>query len=259
MLDTHDPQALQGCDVYDRQGDKIGSLDDIYQDDDTGAPEFGLIRTGIFGTGSHFVPLRDASTHQDGIQVPFDKDQVRNAPGVEADDHLDQSEERALYEYYGVGYSERRSDSGLPDGQDVVSAGTAGRDTSGPTTDDAMTRSEEELHVGKERRETGRVRLRKYVVTENVTKTVPVQREEVRVEREPITDGNVDRAMSGPDISEEEHEVVLTEEQPVVEKRTVPKERVRLEKDTVTDEETVTEDVRKERIDTDGGTDDLTR
>src|SRR5204862_6261783 len=122
---------------------------------------------------------------------------------------------------------------------------------SGPSTDDAMTRSEEELRVATERREAGRARLRKYVVTETEERTVPVRREEVRVEREPITDGNVDQALDGPEISEEEHEVVLHEEQPVVEKRTVPKERVRLEKDTVTDEHRVSDEIRKERIDTD--------
>ena len=116
-----------------------------------------------------------------------------------------------------------------------------------------MTRSEEEVRVGTTRRETGRARLRKYVVTENVTETVPVQREEVRIEREPITDANVDDAHSdGPDISEEEHEVTLHAEEPVVEKRTVPKERVRMERDTVTDEETVSEEVRKERIEPEG-------
>jgi uncharacterized protein (TIGR02271 family) len=111
-----------------------------------------------------------------------------------------------------------------------------------------MTRSEEELHVGKAQRERGRARLRKYVVTEEVQQTVPVQREEIRVEREPITDANIGRATDGPEISEEEHEVTLHEEEVVTEKRTVPKERVRLSKDTVTDEETVADEVRKERI-----------
>jgi uncharacterized protein (TIGR02271 family) len=111
-----------------------------------------------------------------------------------------------------------------------------------------MTRSEEELRVGTAQRERGRVRLRKYVTTEHVQQTVPVQRERVRVEREPITDANVDAATSGPDISEEEHEVILREEEPVVEKRVVPKERVRLDKDTVTGEERVAEPVRKEQI-----------
>ena len=111
-----------------------------------------------------------------------------------------------------------------------------------------MTRSEEELRVGTRQRESGRVRLRKYVVTEQVTRTVPVQREEVRVEREPITDENRDQALDGPEISEEEHEVVLHEEEPVIEKRTVPKERVRLDTDVVQDEREVSDEVRKEQI-----------
>ena len=117
-----------------------------------------------------------------------------------------------------------------------------------------MTRSEEELLVGTRAHEAGRVRLRKYVVTEYVQQSVPVQREEVRIEREPISDANVDRALAGPGISEEEHEVVLHEEELVVEKRVVPKERVRLAKDTVTDEQQVTEQLRKERIDVDDTT-----
>ena len=112
-----------------------------------------------------------------------------------------------------------------------------------------MTRSEEELEVGKVRREAGRVRLRKYVVTENVATTVPVEREEVRVEREPITSAaDVDEATAGPEISEQEHEVVLHEEEPVVSKRTVPKERVRLEKETVTSDEPISADLRKAQI-----------
>jgi uncharacterized protein (TIGR02271 family) len=118
-----------------------------------------------------------------------------------------------------------------------------------------MTRSEEELRVGKTQRERGKARLRKYVVTEQVEQTVPVQREEVRVEREPITDSNVDEARSGPKISEEEHEVVLHEEEIVTEKRAVPKERVRLDKETVTDERTVSEEVRKEQIEAEGDLD----
>jgi uncharacterized protein (TIGR02271 family) len=129
-----------------------------------------------------------------------------------------------------------------------------GRDTSGPTTDDAMTRSEEELRVGKTSRESGRARLRKYVVSEQVQQTVPVQREEVRLEREPITDANVGAAHDGPAISAEEHEVTLHEEEVVVEKRAVPKERVRLDKDTVTEDQTVSEQVRKEQIEAEGDT-----
>jgi uncharacterized protein (TIGR02271 family) len=127
-----------------------------------------------------------------------------------------------------------------------------GYDVSGPTSDEAMTRSEEELRVGTTHQERARARLKKYVVTEQVQQTVPVQREEVRIEREPITETNVDRAMDGPAISEEEHEVVLHEERPVVEKQAVPKERVRLSKENVTDDVEVSEEVRKEQIEHEG-------
>jgi uncharacterized protein (TIGR02271 family) len=132
--------------------------------------------------------------------------------------------------------------------------GVVGRDVSGPTTDEAMTRSEERLNVGTRTEEVGRARLRKYVVTENVTETVPVSHEEVRVEREPITDANIGNAMDGPAISEEEHEVTLHAERPVVEKEAVPVERVRLDKETVSDQERVSADVRKEEVEVDGGT-----
>jgi uncharacterized protein (TIGR02271 family) len=128
----------------------------------------------------------------------------------------------------------------------------AGYDTSGPNTDEAMTRSEEQLRVGTRTEETGRARLRKYVVTEMVTQTVPVSHEEVRIEREPITEANRGAATDGPAISEEEHEVVLHGEQVVTSKKTVPVERVRVGVETVTEEQTVSEQVRKEQIETEG-------
>jgi uncharacterized protein (TIGR02271 family) len=130
--------------------------------------------------------------------------------------------------------------------------GTRERDTSGPTTDDAMTLSEERLDVGTEQVEAGRARLRKYVVTEIVTETVPVSHEEARVEREPITDADLGSAMDGPAIGEEEHEVTLRAERPVVEKEAVPVERVRLGTETVTEDQQVSGTVRKEQVDTDG-------
>jgi uncharacterized protein (TIGR02271 family) len=200
------------------------------------------------------VPLAQAQDMGDSVQVPYDKQQVTDAPSMEADGSLSQDEEAELYRHYGLDYSEHRSDSGLPAGT-VDDApddrDTVGRDTSGPTTDHAMTRSEEELRVGTETRERGRARLRKYVTTEQQTVTVPVQREEVRVEREPITDATLDAATSGPAISEEEHEVTLHEETPVVEKRVVPRERVRMDTETVTDDRQVSEEVRKEQIEVD--------
>ena len=176
-----------------------------------------------------------------------------------------------MYEHYGMTYSERSSVSGLPDGGTGVAAGTAGHDTarhdtvghdtvghdtSGPNTDEAMTRSEERLDVGTTSEEAGRVRLRKYVTTEQETVPVPVKKERAVLETEPITDANRGDATAGPAISEEEHEVVLKEERAVVGKTAEPVERVRLGKETVTDEETVSEEVRKEHIEADGDVDD---
>ena len=251
-----DVAAWRGGTAVDRDGEKIGMIDEIYADAQTGKPEWLAVKTGMFGTKVSFVPIAEASDADGDVRVPYDKQQVKDAPQAEPDGELSQDEEAGLYRHYGIQYSEARSDSGLPQGQSrkETDKPTVGHDTSGPTTDDAMTRSEEELRVGKMQRESGRARLRKYVVTEQVEQTVPVQHEEVRLEREPITDANVGDATDGPAISEEEHEVVLHEEQVVVEKRAVPKERVRLDKDTVTDEKQVSEEVRKEQIEAEGDT-----
>jgi len=240
MVDVDVIRGWQGRTMVDRDGDRIGKIQNIYTDDQTGQPEWALVNTGLFGTKATFVPLIQASERGGDVQVPFDKQLVKDAPGIEPDQYLSSAEEQRLYSHYGLDY-----------GPDYDAVPEPGVESAGVGTDDAMTRSEEELRVGTAERERGRVRLRKYVVTEEVQRTVPVQREEVRLEREPITDANVDAAMAGPDISEEEHEVILHEEEPVVEKRTVPKERVRLGKETVTDQEQVTEEVRKERIDVD--------
>jgi uncharacterized protein (TIGR02271 family) len=225
----------RGRDVASGDGDKIGTLEEVYLDTHTGQPEWATVKTGLFGSKQSFVPLADSSVKGGRVVVPYSKDQIKDAPKVDPDGELSEDEEARLYDHYGVGGYE-----------------PAGQDVSGPTTDDAMTRSEEELHVGTARKERGRVRLRKYVVTEEVQQTVPVQREEVRVEREPITDANADQALAGPEISDEEHEVMLHEEEVVTEKRTVPKERVRMTKDTVTDEQTVSDEVRKEQIEVEG-------
>ena len=136
----------------------------------------------------------------------------------------------------------------------MTSNSDPGRDTSGPETDDAMTRSAEHLVGGTEQVETGKVKLRKNVVTETESVAVPVSHEEVRLEREPITDSTADAAHSGGDITEEEHEVTLRAERPVVTTETEAVERVRLGKHVVTDTETVSGEVREERIELDDPT-----
>ena len=242
---TQQEQLLQarGAEAVASDGSAIGTVQDIYLDRDTGAPEWAFVSTGWFGNKGTFVPLANAAWTGSELSVAYPKDQVKGAPTMDPDGELSESEEAGLYDYYGLDYSEQTSGSGLPEGETPAK---------GTSTDDAMTRSEEELAVGKTSQERGRARLKKYVVTEEVDQKVPVQREEVRLEREPVTEANVDQATQGTDISEDEHEVVLREEQPVVEKRTVPKERVKLSKETETEEAQVSEQVRKEQIEPEG-------
>ena len=272
MIGTDTISRVIGQDVYDEAGEKIGSASEVYLDDETGQPEWVTVRTGLFGTKESFVPIRDADLTNDGVRVPVSKERVKDAPKIDTDGHLSPAEEEELYRYYGygtgtgttagyetttttestTGMATSGMTTGTTDTTGYDERGTVGHDTSGPTTDNAMTRSEERLNVGTRETEVGRARLRKYVVTENVTETVPVTREEVRVEREPITDANIGNALDGPAISEEEHEVVLKAETPVVEKEAVPVERVRLDKETVTEQAQVNEDLRREEIEVDG-------
>ena len=243
MLRDDQLQQAIGSTAYGSDGEKIGKVGQIYLDDQTGQPEWATVNTGLFGTSESFVPLSDASFSGDQLTVPYTKDKVKDAPSVsDSDGHLSPDQERELYEYYGLAYS----------GAGYDTTTTEGYETSGRSTDDAMTLSEERVNVGTRSEEAGRARLRKYVETDYVEQTVPVRKERAVIEREPITDANVGDATSGPDISEDEHEVVLTEERPVVEKTVEPVERVRLGTEEVTTQETVGEEVRKERVEAEG-------
>src|SRR3712207_6178141 len=266
MITETQIQQVIGTTAVDADGDKLGKVGEVYLDDETGRPEWATVHTGLFGTKETFVPLAQAELSGDQLRFPYDKSKVKDAPKIDTDGHLSPQEEQELYRYYGLGNGTAVTDTtttgtaglagtaGTAGGRHDLSgeAGVVGHDTSGPTTDNAMTRSEERINVGTRSEEIGRARRRKYVVTENVTETVPVSQEEVRVEREPITDANIGNALDGPAISEEEHEVALRAERPVVEKEAVPVERVRLDKQTVTDQERVSADVRKEEIEVDG-------
>jgi len=250
MPNLDELQSWHRRDLIDRDGDKIGSIGNVYLDEQTGQPEWLTVKTGLFGMRESFVPTAKARPEGDTVRVPYTKSHVKDAPNVDADGALSPDEESQLYRHYSMDVTGAGAET--RDRGKRRDRGTAGRDVSGSETDEAMTRSEEEVRVGTTRREAGRARLRKHVVTENVTETVPVQREEVRVEREPITNANRDAALSGGDITEEEHEVTLFEEKAVADKVTVPKERVRLDKDVVTDTEQVSGEVRKERIEVEG-------
>jgi uncharacterized protein (TIGR02271 family) len=258
MIDEARTHEIVGSTAYDQDGDKIGKVGQLFLDDQTGRPEFITVNTGFFGTKESFVPVASATLDGDRLTVPYDKDTIKAAPSVDLDGgHLDESEEQRLFQHYGMTYG-GTGDLGTGDlGTDTTTGyvAPAGHDTSGADTDDAMTRSEEHLHTSTETHEAGRARLRKYVTTERETQTVPVAKERAVVEREPVTDATIGDALDGPTISEEEHEVVLHEEQAVAGTTAEPVERVRLATETTIEDEAVSADVRKEHIEVEGDAD----
>ncbi|GAA2829253.1 PRC and DUF2382 domain-containing protein [Nonomuraea rubra] len=265
---------LLECHVVGSDGQSIGKVGQIYLNDHSGEPEWVTVRTGFFGMKQTFVPLANSRRSGDEIRVPFDKEMIKGAPNIDVDDRLSLSEEADLYRYYGMqptdiprqrtgeartrgpvtGERERNGltgeAAGLTGERAGMTGGMAGGMTGGVTDerDIEMTRSEEQLHIGKESRETGRVRLHKYVETENVQQTIPLSHEEVVVEREPIRDG---QAAGTYEIQAEDREMILHEERAVVGKETKPVERIHVRKQDVQHEETVEGQVRKERLEID--------
>lgn len=340
-------RELMGMSVTDTNGTKVGTIKQVYLNDDSGAPEWVTVHTGWFGMRESFVPLTGAHKNGDVLEVPYDKETIKGAPNVDADEHLSHAQIVDLYRHYGVrppggrrtgeqepqrGTDADRRVSGeeSPTAQaaeaetaeaETAATGTADTETartgSGPGTAAGtgtagpsgtagapgsgdtggvagtpgvagrsaaaapgmavrpekgggqggrgerqamppqspregaeapmteITRSEEQMRIGTERHESGRVRVRKWVETEMVEQTIPVSHEEIRIDREPIVGGE---PSSGASLSEDEQEIILYEERPVVTKETVPVERIRIRTDRVQDEQTVRGEIRKERV-----------
>ncbi|MCR8670525.1 PRC and DUF2382 domain-containing protein [Agrococcus sp. HG114] len=269
-------EQVQVSTVYDSTGDKVGRVTNVYVDDSTGAPAFATVATGWFGTRETFVPLRDATVRGGELHVPHTKDIIKDAPNLDADAHLSEAEEAELFRYYdysgvgtggwGTGTTDR--DRTLDRDRDTLDRGGDLLDTDRDTLDrdrdtlagdrdafdrdrigdddrETMVRREEHLDVGTERVQTGRLRIRKHVVTENETVTVPVEREEVEIVREPVS------GRSTGDLGDDEIDVTLTEERPVVDKHVVDAERIGVDRRTVSDTETVSADVSREEVDID--------
>ncbi|MEV0389130.1 PRC and DUF2382 domain-containing protein [Nonomuraea sp. NPDC050643] len=270
---------LLDCHVTGSDGQPIGKVGQVYLNDRTGEPEWVTVRTGFFGMKQTFVPLANTRRSGDEIRVPFDKETIKGAPTIDVDGRLSLREEADLYRYYGMqptGIPQQRTEPrmGAPltgedrptgltgDTRDDLTGGLTGDrmgdrmgDRAGDFTGDLaderdidMTVSEERLHIGKESRETGRVRLHKYVETENVQERIPLSHEEVVIEREPIRDGE---ATGSYEIGEEDRQMILHEERPVVGKETRPVERIHVHKQDIQREETVEGQVRKEHLEVD--------
>lgn len=265
MIGTNDVERIEGATAYDRSGDKIGKVGRLYVDDESGEPSWITVSTGMFGMSESFVPLTGADFDGDDIRLAYEKDQVKNAPRIDDDQHLDPAEEEALYRHYGLSGGVGYSDAGQIDpGQaaaEPTATGRATQDVSDQTprvdpdvdrardTEQAMTLAEERVVAGKETVEAGRARLRKYTTTHTETVDVPVTKEKLVVERTPVSGD----ATSAPitDAGEQVEEITLREERPVVGTQTVAVEEVRVGKETVVDTEQVSAEVRKEHADVD--------
>ena len=291
--------------AYDKNGEKLGDVNEVFVDDQSGQPTFVEVNHGLFGMNSSLVPLRGHDFSGDDLKLGFSKDRIKDAPDFDSDKPLTPEAQSDIFKHYGLDNahdvtdykdsnldSKRDAQAGADKDHNLTAgagaagagAGVAGAGAAGAhadekkaathTTDAAATerkagvaddaaaartnndgeliRSEEQLNVNKERVASGEARLRKYVVTDTESVEVPVEREEVRVERTPINAEdakNYDGAISG---DSEEASVTLHEERVNVNKETVPVEKINLKKDTVRDTETHTEELRKEQIDTDG-------
>ena len=261
MTDTNQTHAdWIGRTVYDSNDDKIGDVDQVYVDDVTGRPEWMTVKTGWFGSSTQFVPIAGTSMNGDDLRIGYTEDRVKDAPSIDGDGHLDADDERRLYDHYGLDFDSQHDDVETPradegfryaDTREVAETPPPPQPVPATDGDTSVVRSEEEVSVDKVERDAGSVRLRKYVVTEDVNLTVPVRKEVARVVRTSVDGTEVGEIADG----DTEEEIVLREEEIVVDKNVVAKERVGIETETVTEERTVNETVRKEQVEIDGDVD----
>jgi uncharacterized protein (TIGR02271 family) len=223
-------QGIEGSPVYDEVGEQIGKVEEVFVDVDSREPEWIGLGTGFLGTKRVLVPVQGAQLQGDGLSVPYAKEHVKDAPDLDGD-QISPDTERDLYAFYGLG---SRQPAAQGEGEQA-----------------AMTRHEEELAVGTQQVEAGRARLHKWVETEPVELDVELRQETARVTREPV-----DQPVGDAELGEESVEVPLSGERPVVQKQTVAKERVGVQKDVATERQTIQDEVRKERVEVEGDVED---
>lgn len=224
MISTEEIESIiAGGVVYSGDGHEIGTVLEIYLDPQSGKPAVARVSAGIPLTVDLFLPLAEATLEGNALHVPYGQAQIKNAPRVEAVDGVSAEELKRINRHY--------ADSAA-----------------------LMIRSEEQVRFHTRTQATERLRLRKYVVTEDVVVTVQVRREEFRLERETVPDAEDDPGADRGPLAEAEYEVILHAERPVVAMEVVPVEKVTIRKHIVSGQQGVTEQIRKEQFDTDGGT-----
>lgn len=175
----------RGRAVVDRKGEKLGRVGDLYLDEATDRPAYAGVRTGLLGRHESIVPLDGIEERDGDLVVPHDAELVRDAPSLDPDGGaLDDADQERLARHYAAG----------PD--DAAAA----RGDGAPE----IIRSEEEVVTGTTApRPTERVRIRKVVVTDHVKRTVPVRREEVRLETEPPPEGEIESVQDAGEAPDE--------------------------------------------------------
>ncbi|MBV7295663.1 PRC and DUF2382 domain-containing protein [Corynebacterium sp. TAE3-ERU12] len=236
--------------AYDKDGDKLGDVKEVFVDEQTGQPTFVEVSHGLFGMSSSLVPMRGHHFEGEELKLAFGKDRIKDAPEMDADKALSPDEERTVYAHYGVDSLDNveNYDAGRTEAREEH-APAAGHVDGANSNDDTLIRSEERLNVSTDRVASETARLRKYVVTETEQVEVPVSHEEVRLEREPISAEEAAK-IKDSHIGEEEVELTLHEERVNVDKETVPVEKVKMSKEQVDGTRTVEGEVRKERFET---------
>jgi uncharacterized protein (TIGR02271 family) len=270
--------------VYDRNGDKIGKVDDLFVDEND-TPEYVGVKMGFLGLeGTSLIPMELARVDENDrrIEVSVDKAQVKEGPSFDDDEDITPDYEERVYSHYGLqraqsggeqrgGYGEyygddqeagkvgpgmREGDTETGEFRGHAEADEGVHQSHGSDLEDEdelrVQRSEEELRAGTREREAGALNIRKRVRTDREQVRVPTKHEEVSVERVPV---NEER--TGAEIGEDEVSMPVVEEEAVVGKQSVVKEEIRVRKDVVEDEEVVEEDVRKEEVDVEDATERL--
>lgn len=237
---TNDQLArVQGQTAFDNTGQKIGDVQRVFLDRQTNEPTWITVRAGRAGRET-VVPLAGARIGPNGVALAVNKEAITNAPAIDVGSELDMDIVTRLNRHYerAMGAPDMTAETTRPQPERPSAYAQQGRPVE-------LTSFEEQLQVGTEAVESGSVRLRKVVVTEPVETTVPLRHEEIRVERVPVSEA---RPTPEHQFAEESAEITLHEERPIISKQTVPVETVRLATESRTDQQRVTDQIRRERI-----------
>lgn len=221
-----------GSPAADPTGARVGTLVELFVGRTSGTPEFGVVDLEA-GDGRVAVPLTGARREAAGLVLPYGADRVLGAPRMQGEvDEIPAEVGALINDHFGV---------------DARAAAAE------PEEEVEVTLSEEQLAVQTQAVPTERVRVRKRVVDEEVTLTVTLRREELVIEREPLPRTSHQASETGFPLGEDARtvEFVLHAEEPVVTKRVVPVERVRVNRNTITEERHIADTVRRERVDVD--------